>query len=144
MVAECQYQSCESEARIKAMRDELYQYKKWVCNMDATPMPDDDRCYDNPGGIFAVPEVTLVQVVALACKEMEKVSDKRCDRILPEQVKKSFDPCKGPLVMCAPEESGGLPSSGPSDSKPLPVSFGQLNPNVWVNPIATDAPSSEN
>jgi hypothetical protein len=103
--------SCKAKARAQAVRAELNSYKRTPCNLNVTPLPDDDKCYDSPGGIFNPPQVTLAQVIAWMCDEKAKV-DAVCKQLPPARGGMSFDPCQGPLVMCSPDGGGGSPGSG--------------------------------
>ncbi len=134
----CGYPNCEAEARARAFVDEIMSYKpRFKCNTSATPVPDQDACYDRPGGLFDVPQVTLVEMVKMACKIAQKVSDRQCDRVMPARIFKTLfsDPCKSPYGMCAPESSprsGGAPSGNLSN--PIPQPSPGADPTMWVTP----------
>jgi hypothetical protein len=139
MEGECGYGNCESEARSKALLAEARSYKtpRLTCNRTARPGPNDERCYDKPGGLFDVPEVTLVEAIKLACRIRQKVSNEECRDMLPQQIFKAAfrrDPCKSPNAMCAPEDSRPPHGVSSNPSIPLPKGFHGSDPTMWLNP----------
>jgi hypothetical protein len=132
MEGECGSSSCEADAMTRAWEAEAQSYKSQAtCNFGATPLPDQDRCYDKAGGLFDVPEVTLVDKLAYACKTIQKLSDTHCDKIMPPSIWKvlTSDPCNSPVAMCAPETSG----SRQNPSTPIPNPGGGGNPTMWTS-----------
>lgn len=90
--------SCEQQARVRALRDELNRGSE--CNTDVLPIPDSiDHCY---GSLELAPQPALVTLLEWSCQQRRKVGVEVC----PGPITKgswSFDPCQGPLVMCAPD-----------------------------------------
>lgn len=139
--------SCADEARTQVIKDNFQRDKsKPQCNLNVMPLPDDDTCYTRPGSFFGVSEIDVVTGLELACKEQEKIGMdcSAVSRKLHRMPDKSFvfDPCRGPLVMCAPEQSNptGSDGRGGSDqsikSVPVPARYRAQGPAVWTNPAS--------
>ena len=131
----CGHQSCHFQARSKALDDEVTKYRSnFTCNTTTTPVPDDDRCYDKPGGIFDLPQTTVLELQRFSCELVQKVSDRTCEDALPREIVQVTRPdlCSSPYAMCDPESSGGpSQSGGTGDSKPIPRPFRGEDPTMW-------------
>lgn len=138
--------TCEQRARARVVREQLEAAKaRAKCNTTITPLPDDARCYDDPNGMFSPAQVSLAQAIEFACRQGEKI-DRTCEDRAPDLFSNErFDPCHGPLVMCAPESAP--PATGrassvasarlrSSDNKSvaLPRRFRGRVPGMWTNP----------
>lgn len=136
--------TCEEKAKARIARDTLLKDKnKPKCNFDINPLPDDDRCYDSPGGVFRPSQATLAHALEGYCKMIQGI-DGTCDDRFPGFFSgRQFDPCHGPLVMCAPDQSssardtGGRATSKPRPnnleikSVPLPAQYRGTDPGMW-------------
>lgn len=131
-------QTCEEQARAKALADEFSKYQRSECEPDATPIAEDPDCYKF-GWEDGMPQVTLEAALRWACEQLKKVSDRRCGSgvlHIPDGAEWAFDPCNGPLVLCTGEEDvlpGGTPGVGGNISKALPSGV-SIDPSAWISP----------
>ena len=123
------------------MVEELMSYKLKTCEGDIDPLPDDPACYRKNGR--AIPEVTRAEALRLACEARKLVSDVDCKNMQSlKPIEWVFDPCKGPLVMCAPEQFSLGTTPNPeaeldgNHSIPIPSTVITVDPKAWIRPPA--------
>ncbi len=125
---DCGAMTCEEEARIMAMRDYFAQFEHDECNDDATPIPGgSDECFGS-GSSKGKPvnQATKEEIARIACEERKKYAGTAEDypcRDFAQGENFSFDPCIGPLVMCAP--------GGEADPFASPISLPLEDGTFW-------------